>query len=739
MWLALVLFCQGAIPCVTAQLHAQGPEQRAPVVGLALSGGGALGLAHIGVIQVLEAQGIDVHVVAGTSMGALLGGLYATGIDGDSLAVLAESFNTQGDLFLDQVPRSFLPPDQRLFDDRLLLTLPIRDGRVNLPGGALEGASVVRALERATWSAQAIDGFDELPRPFVALATDLRRGRIVALQDGGLAEAIRASVAVPGVFKPVERGTQLLVDGAVVRNLPAEDARRLGAEFLICSDVSPDLASRNYESVVEVLSTAISLESQRNLREQYDQCDVILRPTSPEFTAADFEQLEHWLEVGRTETEEKLADILGGLRSFEGRGTLSEFLQAQRSRQAPPLPDSVEIVDIRFVGLDDPRLEEPARRALGIRQGQRVDAAIVDDAVTSLQATELYEGISYRIVRSQGANPTDAGPWVLEVSLKAAQRDRLGLGVRFDSQYRASVLLSATFLNRLGYGSSTRVDVRLGEEQQMQLVHLGGRGVTSTAGLGFAAGYNSVPLRLAQAGSTVQEVDSKQLYATGMVMLAQRAGGLLALEIRGERAEEETQVGSFLITDDRTFVSGALVGWIDTYDRADFPRSGIYALGRTEWSTASLGADFRQHIVDLRAAIPVGPDWSIQMQGYAGLAKGPELPLNRQFFLGGVNTSQVLRQSHVPLFGLAVQERWGSVAQLAALSLQWELVPGWFVTGRLNAGRVTDEWDLDLSSWIGGWGASVGTATLLGPVQVTFTGRKEFNEVRVALSMGRAF
>jgi NTE family protein len=709
------------------------------VVGLALSGGAARGLAHIGVIQELEALGVQVHVISGTSMGSLVGGLYATGMDGAELERVARSFN-EADIFQDQVPRNFLSPDQRLFDERLLLTLPIRNGSVDLPGGALEGGSVVRALEKATWSAQATTSFDQLPRPFVAVATDLRRGDAVPITDGGLAEAIRASVAIPGVFQPVERGEQLLVDGALVRNLPAQDARGLGAEFLICSDVAREPDAVDYDTVVEILSAAISIQSQLNIREQYDQCDVVLRPISNEFTSADFQELDYWIELGREEVREQASAIVDGIGARDGEGSLLQFLLTRTARERPPLPDSLVVARVRFQGLENPELEAPARRALGIPEGSMVNADDIDRALTALQATDLFDRISYRIVGVNGPDPADMeGPWALEIFLRPAQRDRLGLGVRFDDRYRASVLLSTTLLNRLGYGSSTRLDVRLGEELQFQLVHFGGRGVTSSVGLGFTGGFSRAPLRLAEAGVTRQELVTEQLYGAGLLTLAQRAGGFLALELRGERIWETDAVGSFAATGDFGFASGSLLGWLDSFDHPAFPTRGLYLMGRTEWSSSRLGADFSQHLVDARAAIPLAPRVSAHLELFAGLGRGTDLPLNRHFYLGGVNTSQVFRPSHPPLWGLSVQDRWGRVAQAAALALQWELLPGWFVQARANAGQVRDEWALDFGDWIGGWGVAVGSRTLLGPVQLTITGRERLDDLGVALNLGRAF
>ena len=343
------------------------------MVGLALSGGAARGLAHIGVIQELEARGIRVHVVSGTSMGSLVGGLYALGLPGDSLEEVARRFNRE-EVFNDRIPRSFLSPDQRLFDERIILSLPIRDGRVQLPEAAVEGMVVSRALARELWRSQGVTDFDALPRPFAAVATDIRTGEGVVLRAGSLTEAIRASTAIPGLLEPIELGGRLLVDGGVVRNLPAEEARMLGAELLICSDVARAPAVREYQSMLDILSTAVTLRSQEDLARQYRECDVVLRPVSGELTAADFQALDTWIEIGRQAVREKLPEITGAFTSRRTGGSLPAFARTQVRRQAPLLPDSVYLREIRFAGLESEGMTRPALRALGLRVGDAVDA-----------------------------------------------------------------------------------------------------------------------------------------------------------------------------------------------------------------------------------------------------------------------------------------------------------------------------------------------------------------------------
>ena len=707
-----------------SQAAGQEPAPR-PVVGLALSGGAARGLAHIGVIQVLEAAGVPVDVVAGTSMGSLIGGLYAVGYDGAELESIARGF-AEADLFTDAVPRRFLAPDQRALDRRVIFTLPIRDGGLDLPSGAVEGVGVIRALERETWPAQAVDDFRRLPRPFAAVATDLRTGDAVVLRDGGLAEAIRASIAIPGALDPVVRGDSILVDGVLVRNLPAVDARALGAELLICSDVSRSPGAQEFESAVDVLARAISPTTEADVAEQRAPCDVVLRPVLEELGAGDFDRLDRWIDVGRAATREALPRILEEV----GRpGSGAVFTASHQARAAALLPDSVRVREIRIRGLSTPEREAPARRALGsvgVAPGRWVDARRMDEALAAIQATELFRAVTYRIQEVSGPEAT------VEVTLAAAQRDRVGVGLRYDSEYQASLLFTASFPNRLGYGSSTRLEMRLGEEKRVMATHLRGRGVTSPLGLGAALGY--VQARFPERGVEL-------FHLSGRAELIQGRIGIVGVELSAEGirrrvVEEGVEVRRL----DPLVTVGAVVRG-DTFDRESFPRRGSSLALRADVSVPQLGSDFdfTQLVGDVQAALPLTSRWTARARVYLAHTNGPSIPFHRLVRLGGALSSAVLPLTNVPLFGVPRQSLSGTSAQLVSLAVQWEFRPDWFGTVTGGAGDAREEWDIQPSEWTGGWGLGLGTRTPIGPVEALLSGRDRLQGVRFTVNVGYAF
>ncbi len=261
-------------PAATVGAVAPPTEGDRPRIGLVLSGGGARGAAHIGVIRVLEQLRIPIDAVAGTSMGAVVGGLYAAGLSATEIADVFKALDWQ-DLLTDRPPRRELV-FRRKQDDRGILArgaLGVREGEgVVLPLGLVQGQKITQLLRAATLPVTEIQDFDRLPIPFRALATDLETGDPVVLRSGDLATVLRASMSAPGVFAPVELDGRLLVDGGLVDNLPVGLARSMGVDVLIVVDVSFPLARRDeLGSPLDVTNQMIGIMVRRGTLESREQ------------------------------------------------------------------------------------------------------------------------------------------------------------------------------------------------------------------------------------------------------------------------------------------------------------------------------------------------------------------------------------------------------------------------------------------------------------------------------------
>ncbi len=256
-WLALLGFAgmaAGADPAAapvssapgTASLTVPAGPPHRPRIGLVLSGGGARGAAHIGVLEVLDELHIPVDAIAGTSMGAVVGGLYASGLSAKEIAVVASSLNWQ-DAFHDRPPRTELTFRRKEEDESFLVNFPlgVRDWRFQLPKGLIKGQSLEMMLRRLTLPVATTTSFDNLPTRFRAVATDLATGEPVVMNSGDLASAMRASLSAPGLFVPVERDGRVLVDGGVADNLPIDVARTMDVDILIVVNVGSPLFARD--------------------------------------------------------------------------------------------------------------------------------------------------------------------------------------------------------------------------------------------------------------------------------------------------------------------------------------------------------------------------------------------------------------------------------------------------------------------------------------------------------------
>src|SRR5690554_854065 len=308
---ALAAFAAGpaalaAGPGARAQ-DAAGPSDAAverPRIGLALSGGGARGGAHIGVLRALEELRVPIDYIAGTSIGAIVGGFYAAGHSTDDLEELVRTIDWDT-AFLNITPRQLRSFRRKRDDDSFLVRQRpgLNRGEIELPLGLVQGQMIDLIIAQYTLSASTVDDFDELRVPFRAVAADIATGEAVVLEEGSLARAIRASMALPAALPPVEIDNQLLVDGGIAMNLPVEIARELGADIVIAVDISAALREREeLRSVLDVTSQLTNLLTREGVERQRELLvgeDVLLQPEfGPDLTSVDFELMEDAIEYG---------------------------------------------------------------------------------------------------------------------------------------------------------------------------------------------------------------------------------------------------------------------------------------------------------------------------------------------------------------------------------------------------------------------------------------------------------
>lgn len=441
--------------------HARGGDTR-PSIGLVLSGGGARGYAHLGVLRVLEENRIPVDCIAGTSMGAVVGGLYASGMSAEAMQARLANVNL-ADIAFDVEKRADLPQTQRE-DSRLYVgSVGIGAGGVKLPAGLVQGNRLQALLQEWTSTLPINAPFDTLPIPYRAIATNLSTGDEVVLERGSLPLAIRASMAMPGLFAPTELDGAALVDGGIVDNLPTEVARKMGADVLIAVNISSPLRPLDaLSSPADVMQQMLGILIHQNVgrqRAQLTTSDVLIEPTLGSLSFSDFAHAKEAIEAGAIAARAALPR----LRQFAL--TPAQYA-AYRSAHTAPTPHAVRLakVDVRTRG-DVPA--ERVRAYLHLRPGDFYDPVAVSHDLQALVTSGDFESASQQLIED------DSGPrLVIDAREKAWGPNFVlfGLGLSSSSEDEGGFRLN------LGYrrpwltpsGLELRADATLGSD----LLHL---------------------------------------------------------------------------------------------------------------------------------------------------------------------------------------------------------------------------------------------------------------------------
>ena len=702
-------------------------QQPGPRIGVVLSGGAAKGLAHIGVLQVLERAGVPVDAITGTSMGALVGGLYAVGYGADSLAAIALTIPWDA-VLNDRIARRHLLPEQKLADGRHLATLPVRGLTPTLPTRLVGGHNVRQLLARLTWSAAFVRDFRTLPIPYAAVATDLETGEAEVFTTGPLLDALSATMAIPGVFQPFTLGDRAFVDGGVVRNLPAQDALALGADFLICSDVTAPLKSAAaLTSLFGVVNQTLSLSSAPAHRAELARCDILIEPNLEGLGTFDFGAAPDWIARGVAAAD-------------SARGRLDSLVAALGRRRVvrkgqDPVPRRIDALVTPALDSAHARL---VRRRLGLNLPRPLDADDLANAMDRLYASRDFDQVGY-VLEHTG----DTGARVI-VRTGTEGGSALGIGARYEGAYKASLLFTADFQDRLGTGSVTTLDVRLGEQLRAAGIYARRLGTLTPWALRFRAGYDRIPVDLYTDGQRTEEGRFHILGASALAGVAAGTAGLLGARIHGEHTITAVTTGAPADSgrgESHTHYTAGGTLLLDTRDDPALPHGGVLVRATSEWADRAIGsgATFQQHVVRASAAIPAGPLVSVLLRGDLGTSAGDELPANYRFFIGGAVPYFMLPDRHLTFLGLRIQERSGRHVQVAGAGLQVRLPADLFVQLLWNAGTVLETWSFEPGEWTHGVGTAVTWRTPFGLVAASVAGEAWEGPYRLEADLGFRF
>jgi NTE family protein len=726
-----LLFCLllGLLP-----LFAHADESSRPKVGLVLSGGAARGLAHIGVLKALEEQGIKIDAIAGTSMGAVVGGLYASGYKIDELEKLALSIDWQQALS-DAPPREDVP-FRRKQDDRDFLVkqkLSFRDdGSLGLPIGVIQGQNLSLLLESLLAHTSDTRDFDKLPIPFRAVATDIASGEKVIFRKGHLPQVIRASMSIPAVFAPVELDGRLLVDGGMTDNIPLDVAREMGVDIAIVVDIGTPLRNRKQlTTVVDVLNQSITLMTRRNSEEQLaalKPTDVLIQPALASFGVTDFGRAQEMIDAGYRAT--KILDArLARLKPNESRD--AELNAARAPGQRTPIITAIKVEN-------DSKVDDDVIRYY-IRQhiGEPLDLARLHSDMGTLYGLDYFEQVQYRVVH-KGQDHT----LVISARGKRSGTDYLRVGLnlsddmRGDSAFNLGASYRVNGINRLGAEWLTRAQI--GDKQELytefyQPLDVGSR-------------YFIAPYAAFEAQNVESILDNDPIaqyrverYGFGLNVGRQIGNnGEVRFGVGEAWGKADVRIGDQDLPSEN-FNEGfySLKYSFDSLDNVYFPHEGKDISLTFLQFEPSLGSDTRYRQWEFKAdkAMSSGPDTLI-LGGRYGRTLDDANVVTSSFLLGGARQLSGFREDAISGQNVSLMRAvyYRRLTPRAYLPLDFPLYAG----ASLERGRAWNNDNEFDSGYINAASVFIGFDTPLGPLNFTY-GLNDANEQAVYLNLGQTF
>lgn len=495
----------------TTPATADQTASKRPKIGVVLSGGGARGMTHIGVLKVLDELRIPVDCIAATSMGSIVGGLYASGVSPEKMQQIVTTVDWRS-MFSDSPPRRELDFRDKQREARFPLPIEIgfRDGEFRGFKGALSGSNLELFLHNLTSDADGIHKLDRLPIPFRAVATDMVSGKPYVFTEGPLYEAMRASMSIPGVFSPIESRGHLLGDGGLVDNLPVDVVRKMGAEIVIAVNIGTPLMSRDQlSSIIGLTGQMINILTEQNVSVQIAKLrsdDVLISPDLGDLSAIDFDKSAQFIAKGEETARAmraKLAPL--GLPEREYRALVAA--RPKLGDTPPPVIDFVRVTGTEYAN------PEVLEATLAIPLGKPLNTAHLESGIARLYGTSEYERIDYRTVEDG-----DEHGLVVDVQEKSMGPNYLRFGLVYltDFQGESSFALllghRRVWLNSLG--AEWRNDLSIGRLASISTEFYQPLDIQRNAFVAAYAGAFNVPRYLFDGSNRIAEY-SVQTNAVG--------------------------------------------------------------------------------------------------------------------------------------------------------------------------------------------------------------------------------
>ena len=724
------------------------PQEEDLKVGLVLSGGGAKGLAHIGVLKVIEEAGVRIDYIAGTSMGAIIGGLYASGYSARQIDSIVHKVDFD-QIIQDNLPRSARTFYEKKDTERYAITLPFDNFKLDFPQSLSKGQNTYNLLAKTLDHVSNITEFDKLPIPFFCIATDVERGQQIILENGYLPEAISASGALPSLFSPVILDGKLLIDGGVVNNYPVAELKAKGMDIIIGVDVQDELRDRDeLKSAPDILLQINNYRTIKAMETKRDSTDIYVRPDIQEYTLVSFDDLNQIIDLGENAATQQL-------NALKNVGLQQSTLSRKRTYPKPKPQDSLHITAVTLSGNEN----YTRSYILGKLKLEPPITLSYDDfgnRINNLAATDNFERIGHRF-----QNVADGK--VLSMDLQESNSSQsIRLGLHYDDLFRSAALVNFTRKRVLFDNDIASFDFILGDNLRYEFNYYIDKGYYWSVGLrsssdAFEKGVSTALVEQTSFldFSNISRVNLDYQTFTNQIYLQTLFMKQFSLDIGVQHkfldietltVEDDDLNQPGFIFEKSNFYGAYGQLKFDTLDDLFFPSSGFYFDG--DFDLFLYSSDFNNNFSEFSIANAqflyaqtLLPKLTLQTGLEGGFKIGGSDVRSLDFFLGGYGNSKV--NNLVPFYGYDFISITGDGYVKASLLFDYEI----FKNNHINIGANFANAGNDLftsgeflsSPSYTGYTIGYGMESILGPLELKYSYSPEIRQNEYYISIGFRF
>ena len=705
-----------------------------PKIGLVLSGGGAKGFAHIGVLKVLEQAGIKIDYIGGTSMGAVVGGLYATGYNATQIDSIFKSTNFD-ELLQDFIPRSSKNFYEKRNDELYAIVLPFNKFKIGIPEALSKGMYNYNLLSSVTRSVRHTRDFNKLKIPFLCMGTNIETGEEIILNKGNLAHAMIASSAFPSLFSPVEIDGMLLVDGGVVNNYPIDEVRNLGADIIIGVDVQDGLLDRNeLKDATRILGQITTLQSIEKMKEKIANTDIYIKPDIKNYRVISFDKGQEIIKKG----EEAAFAVYEQLKKY---GNKEDF----KINNLKKAVDSLQIKNIKINNLSN-YTRSYIKGKLCFKEGQKISYDDLKKGIDNLNATQNFSAIDYSLDNNNSKDD-------LKLTLtESANKTFLKFGLHYDGLFKAGILVNLTRKKTFFKNDTASLDVVLGDNFRYNLDYYIDNGFYLS--FGFKSQYNQFNRNVAKeigglnigslAISTIN-LDFSDLTNQAYLqsLFAQKLLIGAGIEVKFLNIASETLTNAAPTIDKSDYES--VFGYVkyDSFDNKYFPKKGWYFSGdiKSYLISSNYTNDFNPFSIanaDFGIATTIFNKTTLKIQAGTGFSFGRESVPFFNFVLGGYGYNSL--NNFRNFYGYDFLSISANSYIKTTATIDYEI----FKDNHLNFSANFANLDNNLFQtvdWISipkysGYALGYGLETIIGPIEVKYSWSPEISKGYTWFSVG---